>query len=304
MMEMHESPGQETEAGSEPPVWLITGCSSGLGLAVARAAIERGFRVVATARDPQVLDDLTHPWPDSLLRLRLDLLDPDSIEAAVRDALDRFGRIDVLLNNAGTATFGAVEELTDDLLRAQLETNLVGSLAVTWAVLPAMRRQGSGRILQMSSMGGRCAFPGLGAYHASKFALEGASIALAQEVAAFGVFVTLVEPGDFRTPVLDPARLTTADPMPEYADTVGRVREAIAKLDGNQPGDPARAAAAMIAIAASATPPLHLALGPDCYARFKEQLEAQLAELEQWSHLTLSTDLVPDAPAASGGTHS
>ena len=156
----------------------------------------------------------------------------------------------------------------------------------------------------MSSMGGRCAFPGLGAYHASKFALEGASIALAQEVAAFGVFVTLVEPGDFRTPVLAPARLTTADPMPEYADTVGRVREAIAKLDGNQPGDPDRAAAAMIAIAASATPPLHLALGPDCYARFKEQLEAQLAELEQWSHLTLFTDLVPDAPAASGGTHS
>ena len=136
MTEMHESPGQETETGSEPPVWLITGCSSGLGLAVARAAIERGFRVVATARDPQVLDELTHPWPDSLLRLRLDLLDPDSIEAAVRDALDRFGRIDVLLNNAGTATFGAVEELTDDLLRAQLETNLVGSLAVTRAVFP------------------------------------------------------------------------------------------------------------------------------------------------------------------------
>lgn len=279
--------------GETRPVWLITGCSSGFGRAAAVAAIKRGFRVVATARDPRTLDGLAPEAQDDLLRLRLDLLDRDSIKAAVHTTLERFGRIDVLLNNAGIATIGAVEELTDELLRAQLETNLVGPLAVTREVLPAMRRQGSGRILQMSSMGGRCAFPGLGAYHASKFALEGASISLAQEVAPFGVHVTLIEPGDFRTPVLAPGRVVAGEQMSEYDQTVGQVRKAIAELDGTQPGDPVKAAEAMLAVAEADSPPLHLALGPDCYQRFKAQLEEQLAELEAWSHLTLSTDLDP-----------
>jgi NAD(P)-dependent dehydrogenase (short-subunit alcohol dehydrogenase family) len=273
-----------------PPVWLITGCSSGFGRAVAEAAIARGDTVVATARDPARLDDLEHADASRLVRRQLDLLDDASIEASVAETLDRFGRVDVLLNNAGLATVGAIEELDDALLRRQLDVNLFGTLAVTRAVLPAMRRQGDGHLLQMSSMGGRCAFAGLGAYHASKWGLEGASVSLAQEVAPFGIRVTLIEPGDFRTPVLAPGRLAMSEAMPEYRDTVGRAREGIAQLDGSQPGDPARAATAILAVVDAEEPPLHLALGTDCYRRLKEDLQQQLVELERWSHLTLSTD--------------
>jgi NAD(P)-dependent dehydrogenase (short-subunit alcohol dehydrogenase family) len=276
--------------GDGPPVWLITGCSSGFGQAVAQAAIARGHVVVATARDVTALDALEHPDPDRLLRRRLDLVDATSIEDAVASTLDRFGRIDVLFNNAGIATLGAIEEVGDELLRRQLDVNLFGPLALTRAVLPAMRRHGDGHILQMSSMGGRLAFAGLGAYHASKWGLEGASVALAQEVAPLGIRVTLIEPGDFRTPVLAPGRMAVSESMPDYAETVGRAREGIAQLDGRQPGDPARAAEAILAVVEAPEPPLHLALGTDCYERLKQDLEDQLAELERWSHLTLSTD--------------
>ena len=291
---------------SEPPltrtpVWFITGASSGFGAAVARAALRRGYRVAATARDTSSLHHLGDHHPDQLLALPLDLRDTASISAAVARAEAHFGHLDVLFNNAGTLTVGAVEELTDELLRSQLETNLVGPLSLTRAVLPGMRARGRGRILQMSSMGGRCAFPGLGAYHASKFALEGASIALAQEVAPLGIAVTLIEPGDFRTPALSPTRLTVADAMPEYDASVGRARAAIAGLDGAQPGDPDRLAEAMIASSEVDQPPLHLALGPDCYQRLTTQLEAQLDELRAWSELTLSTDFEAVSPRTGPG---
>ncbi len=275
---------------AEPPVWFITGGSSGFGAAVSRAALQRGFRVAATSRNPSSLDDLRAPQPGTLLALGLDLHDGASIRAAVARAEAHFGHIDVLFNNAGTATVGAIEELSDELLREQLETNLVGPLALTRAVLPGMRRRGAGRILQMSSMGGRCAFPGLGAYHASKFAFEGASIALAQEIAPLGIAVTLIEPGDFRTPALTPARLTVSKPMLEYAATVGQARTAIAGLNGTQPGDPDRLAEAVITISQAERPPLQLALGPDCYHRLEAQLAGQLEQMRAWSHLSLSTD--------------
>lgn len=282
--------GVRAEDGDdESPVWFITGGSSGFGAATVRAALARGYRVAATARDAQAIV-AGQPGGEQLLALDLDLRDDRSIVDAVEQAHDVFGRIDVLFNNAGTATLGAIEELTDDLLREQLEINLVGPLAVVRAVLPHMRRRRRGRILQMSSMGGRCAFAGLGAYHASKFALEGASIALAQEVAPFGIRVTLIEPGDFRTPVLSPARLTSSPPMPEYDATVGQARGAIAGLDGTQPGDPDRLAEAVIAVADSADPPLQLALGSDCYHRLEGQLAQQFAELHAWADLSLSTD--------------
>jgi NAD(P)-dependent dehydrogenase (short-subunit alcohol dehydrogenase family) len=290
-----------TESGPDPatakrawpqgaPVWLITGCSSGFGRAVAEAAIARGHAVVATARDPASLDDLGDADAPRLVRRRLDVLDADSIQATVAETLERFGRVDVVFNNAGIATVGAIEEVDDALLRRQLDVNLFGPLAVTRAVLPAMRDQGDGHILQMSSMGGRCAFAGLGAYHASKWGLEGASVALAQEVAPHGIRVTLIEPGDFRTPVLSPARLAISEPMPAYRDTVGRARDGIAALDGKQPGDPARAATAILAVVDAQEPPLQLALGSDCYERLSEELGRQVADLERWSHLTLSTD--------------
>ncbi len=286
---------------TKTPVWFITGASSGFGAAVTRAALQRGYRVAATARDTASLHDLADGHPDQLLTLRLDLRDTGSIRDAVARAEAHFGHVDVLFNNAGTLTLGAVEELTDELLRSQLETNLVGPLALTRAVLPGMRARGRGRILQMSSMGGRCSFPGLGAYHASKFALEGASIALAQEVAVLGIAVTLIEPGNFRTPALSPTRLAMADAMPEYDASVGRARSAIAGLDGAQPGDPARLADAVIAISEVEQPPLQLALGPDCYHRLTTQLVTQLDELRAWSELTLSTDFETVSPTAGAG---
>lgn len=286
---------------TKTPVWFITGASSGFGAAVALAVLRRGYRVAATARDTSSLCDLAAGFPHQLLALRLDLRDARSIRDAVAHADAHFGHLDVLFNNAGTLTVGAVEELTDELLRTQLETNLVGPLSLTRAVLPGMRARGRGRILQMSSMGGRSAFPGLGAYHASKFALEGASIALAQEVAPFGVAVTLIEPGDFRTPVLSPTRLTLAEAMPEYDASVGHVRSAIAGLDGDQPGDPERLADAVIAISEVDQPPLQLALGPDCYRQLTAQLAAQLDELRAWSELTLSTDFETAGPTAGAG---
>ena len=281
-----------------PAVWFITGGSSGFGAATVRAALACGYRVAATARDSRVLRTMDDISSERLLALDLDLRDNASIATAVERTYDAFGRIDVLFNNAGSATVGAVEELTDDLLRDQLEVNVVGPLAVVRAVLPRMRQRRRGRILQMSSMGGRCAFPGLGAYHASKFALEGASIALAQEVAPLGIQVTLIEPGDFRTPVLSPDRLTFSAPMPEYDETVGQARAGIAGLDGNQPGDPDRLAAAVIAVAQSADAPLQLALGPDSYHRLEAQLAEQFAELRAWEHLSLSTDF-PDTDQPS-----
>jgi NAD(P)-dependent dehydrogenase (short-subunit alcohol dehydrogenase family) len=281
------------------PVWFITGGSSGFGAATVRAALARGYRVAATSRDARTLR-AAEQGDARLLALDLDLRDHASITDAVEQAHHAFGRIDVLFNNAGTATVGAIEELTDELLRDQLEVNLLGPLAVTRAVLPQMRQRRRGRILQMSSMGGRCAFPGLGAYHASKFALEGASIALAQEVAPFGVRVTLIEPGDFRTPVLSAARLTFSPPMSEYDETVGRARAGIADLDGTQPGDPDRLADAVIAVAETADPPQQLALGPDSYHRLAGQLAQQAAELREWAHLSLSTDFADVNARAPG----
>ena len=294
------SGGSKVSADDQAPVWFITGGSSGFGAATVRAALARGYRVAATARDARALRTTERSRDAQLLALDLDLRDKASIATAVERATGAFGRIDVLFNNAGAATVGAIEELTDDLLRDQLEVNVVGPLAVVRAVLPNMRQRQRGRILQMSSMGGRCAFPGLGAYHASKFALEGASIALAQEVAPLGVRVTLIEPGDFRTPVLSPARLTFSTPMPEYDETAGRARAGIASLNGTQPGDPDRLAEAVIAVAESADPPLQLALGPDIYYRLEDQLAQQLAELRAWAHVSLSTDFSDiGSPAAS-----
>ncbi len=279
------------------PVWFITGGTSGLGAAVTRAALERGFHVAATSRTPDSFEGLDLPERDELVPLRLDLSDAASIREAVATAEQHFGRIDVLFNNAGGVTVGAIEELSDELLWAQLQVNVVGPLAIVRAVLPAMRQRASGRILQMSSLGGRSAFPGLGAYHASKFALEGASLALAQELEPFGISVTIIEPGDFRTPALSPTRLTSSVPLPEYEHTVGVLRKQLAELDGSQPGDPARLAQAVIAITELDRPPRQLPLGSDCYELLRSQLSAQLEQLHAWAELSRSTDFPPQTSA-------
>ncbi len=280
-----------TSEGDRPLVWFVTGASSGLGAATAEAVLVAGHHVAATARNTDSLADLVERFGDQVTPLEMDLRRPATISAAVAATEARYGHIDVLFNNAGIAVFGAAEEVTDDLLRDQLEVNLFGPLAVARAVLPGMRSRRSGRIVQMSSLGGRVAFPGLGAYHASKWALEGISVAMAQEVAPLGIKVTLVEPGDFRTPVLGPDRMPTADPIDDYADTSGRFRQAVSQLDGNQPGDPRKLASAILELVAAGAPPRHLVLGPDAFNLITAWNADQMAEMQDWAHLSLSTDL-------------
>ena len=265
-------------------VWLITGTSSGFGRRLAEAALAHGDRVVATARRPESLDDLVARDPDRALAVALDVMDRAQIASAVEAALDRFGRIDVLVNNAGHGSVGAVEEIDLGDLRRLMETMFFGPVALTQAVLPHMRERGSGAIVQMSSMGGQVAYPGFGAYCAAKFALEGLTEALAAEVAPHGIRVLLPEPGSFRTGFAG-AGLQQSRELDAYADTVGRTREFITGMDGRQPGDPAKAAAAIVA-ALDEPEPLRLALGADAVDVMGEALGRRRADLEGYADVS------------------
>ena len=225
---------------NENKVWLITGASSGFGRAIAEAALDRGDRVVATARDPDQLSDLA--TADRVHVIPLDVTDPEQRRGAVDGAIGAFGRIDVLVNNAGQTQVGAVEETTDAELRSLFELHFFAPVALTRAVLPHMRAQGGGAIVQMSSVGGQITAPGFGAYCATKFALEGITQALHDEVAPFGIRTLIVEPGAFRTGLFRPDAAYQSQPMPEYAQTVGPTRDYISGGHGLQPGDPAKAA--------------------------------------------------------------
>ncbi|MFC0037696.1 SDR family NAD(P)-dependent oxidoreductase [Actinomadura rayongensis] len=260
-------------------VWLITGASSGFGRAIARAAQAAGDTVVGAVRDPAALDDLE--------TVRLDVTDPAAVEAAVAEVVARHGRIDVLVNNAGRSQIGAVEETTDAELRALMELHFFGPAALVRAVLPHMRARGSGAIVQMSSMGGQLSFAGFGAYSATKCALEGFSEALAEEVAPHGIKVLIVEPGAFRTALFG-GRLYLSEPMPEYADTVGKTREMAATSDGTQPGDPAKAAAAILT-ALDGDTPLRLPLGDDAVDALVAHADAVRAELRAWEPVARAT---------------
>src|SRR4051794_5022457 len=252
-------------------VWFITGSTSGFGRAFVDAARARGDRVVATARRPDALADLKG---DDVLVLPLDITREDAIEPALDASVERFGRIDVLVNNAGIGFVGALEEMSLDDLRRVMETMFFGPAALIRAVLPRMRAQGSGAIVQISSQGGRMAGPGVSAYCAAKFALEGLSEAVAGEVAPFGVRVLIVEPGNFRTGLLGRS-LDTVAAMEEYATTVGVTRSYFASEDGRQLGDPAKAAAAIVAALDADEPPLRLVLGADAL----EGIRAKYQEL-------------------------
>ena len=266
--------------------WFVTGASSGFGLAFAEYALARGYNVVATARQPARLDALAAAAPDRVLLLPLDVTAPGQAEAAVAAALARFGRIDVLFNNAGYGIVGAVEETPEGELRAQLETNFFGAVAVTKAVLPAMRARRSGAIVNISSMGGQMSFGGFGAYSASKFALEGLSEALAQEIAPFGLKVLIVEPGAFRTSFAATA-LKHMPVMDAYRDIVGGVRDFAHDMDGTQAGNPAKAAAAIeLALAAPVTP-LRLQLGADAVTAVRAHSEQLLKDLAAWEKVGL-----------------
>ncbi|MFE2320108.1 SDR family NAD(P)-dependent oxidoreductase [Streptomyces sp. NPDC059441] len=241
-------------------VWFITGTSRGLGRAFAESALERGDKVAATARNVAALGDLVTKYgDDAVLPLALDVTDKAAVAAAVSAAHEKFGRLDVVVNNAGFGLFGMVEEITEQQLRDQMETNLFGAFWVSQAVLPILRRQGSGHIVQISSVGGVAAFPSLGAYHASKWALEGFSESLAQEVAGAGIKVTIVEPGGFSTD-WGGSSATQADPNPAY----DQVREAIAARFGDaRYSAPADAGAALLHIVDAENPPLRVLFGTE-----------------------------------------
>jgi NAD(P)-dependent dehydrogenase (short-subunit alcohol dehydrogenase family) len=261
-------------------VWLITGASSGFGRALAEAALARGDSVVAAARSVEAMDGLAPP--ERVLAVALDVTDSEQRDAAVAQAVERFGRVDVLVNNAGRTQVGAVEETTDEELRALFELHLFAPAALTRAVLPHMRRQGRGTIVQMSSVGGQVTAPGFGAYCATKFALEGLTETLRDEVAPFGINTLIVEPGAFRTGLFRRDAAYESAAMPEYADTVGPTREYVRTNHGLQPGDPAKAAEAIVRALDQDDPPLRLVLGADAIGNIERRLRSVTDELEAW----------------------
>ena len=268
--------------------WLITGCSAGFGQALASAALMAGDNVVATARQADTLAPLVDTAPGRALAVSLDVTDQQQIDAAVTAAEERFRGVDVLVNNAGLASVGAVEELEGPALRQLMDVMFFAPVALVQAVLPGMRDRRRGAIVQMSSMGGQVSMPGFGAYCAAKFALEGLSDALAAEAAPYGITVMIVEPGAFATN-FGAARSQVSPDSGLYDETVGPQRRAVAAMNGSQPGDPAKAATAILEALDAPNPPHRLALGADAVDYIGHALDARRAELDEWAPLSRST---------------
>ena len=278
-------PNTETQ-----PVWFITGCSTGLGRALAARVLKRGHRAVVTARDPGSVTDVVAAYPDTGLALPLDVTDAKQVADTVAQAEARFGHIDVLVNNAGYGYLAAVEEGEDAEVRAMFETNFFGLVALTKRVLPAMRKRGSGHIINVSSVGGLIGNPSSGYYNATKFAVEGLSEALSKEIAPLGIHVTVIEPGPFRTDWAGRSLKQPSKPMDAYANTSGARRAEIKSYSGRQPGDPERAADAIMKVAASSSPPLNLILGAQGLERVRAKLAKFTSSLDEWQAVTLSAD--------------
>jgi NAD(P)-dependent dehydrogenase (short-subunit alcohol dehydrogenase family) len=276
-------------------VWLITGCSTGFGFELCKLVLAQNDLLVATSRNLDPLNDLRPNFDGQLLTLQLDVTDASNVKRVVAAAVQEFGRIDVLVNNAGYGLAGTLEEATDEELREQFETNLFGTLAVTRAVLPAMRQQRSGRILVISSIAGLVSNLGLCLYNGSKYALEGVFEGLAQDVGPLGIKVTIIEPGPFRTKFAGSSLRQTA-PMPEYAETAGRIRHYFDKIDGTQEGDPVRAAQIMLDLVKMDQPPLRLLLGKVAISRLREKYNRVLKDAESWQAVTLSADFPEAGP--------
>ena len=278
-------------------VWFITGASRGFGLEITRAALQRGDSVVASARKQQEVEQALGQQ-ERLLAVPLDVTNEKQAQAAVKSALDRFGRIDVLVNNAGRGLVGAVEEASAEEVRSVFAVNVDGLLNVTRAVLPSMRARKSGRIVNISSVGGFRAWQGWGIYCGTKLAVEGFSEALRAELLPLGIYVTVIEPGTFRTDFLDGSSLGRAKQViDDYKETSGVARNWADSTNHAQLGDPAKAAAAMVEIATAEEPPVRLQLGTDCIAEVESKLAAVAKELNKWRKLAESTDYV-DAPEA------
>ncbi|MBL1201267.1 MAG: oxidoreductase [Nostoc sp. ZfuVER08] len=278
----------------ETKVWLITGTSKGLGRALAETVLEQGDTVVLTARNPELIQDLAASFPENTLAVQLDVTKPEEIQAAVKQAIAKFGRIDVLVNNAGYGILGAIEEVSNAEVRRQFETNFFGVLEVLRTVLPYMRQQGSGHIVNISSVGGFVGYAGTGIYNGTKFALEGISEALAQEVTPLGIKITIVEPGAFRTEFVTRSLVIADSEIKDYEIAIGEMRQGARDILDNQlefqePGDPKKAALAIIKAVNSENPPLRLALGEDAIYAINAKLESVKTELDAWKEVSVNT---------------
>lgn len=276
--------------------WLVTGSSRGFGRALCEAILDAGDNLLATARDPAQLAGLGEGRPGTLATARLDVTDEADAAAAVATAIDRFGALDVLVNNAGYGDVGSIEDTSLDSFRRQIETNLFGTIIMTKAAIPHMRERRSGHIVQFSSVGGRIGAPGRAPYSAAKWGVEGFSEVLAQEMKLIGVRVTIIEPGGFRTDFAG-SSTTLETGRAEYDAVVGNAARMQAAYHGRQPGDPRRGAAAILEIVAAETPPLRLPLGSDAVGAIERSDKARLDELATWRDLSLSTDF----PASTNG---
>ncbi|MBD2515118.1 SDR family NAD(P)-dependent oxidoreductase [Nostoc sp. FACHB-973] len=275
-------------------VWFITGSSKGLGRALAETLLESGETVVLTARNPQLIEDLAASFPEHTLAVQLDVTKPEEVREAVKQAIAKFGRIDVLVNNAGYGILGAIEEVSNEEVRYQFETNFFGVLEVLRTVLPCMRQQGSGHIINISSVGGFVGYAGTGIYNGTKFAVEGISEALAQEVTPLGIKITIVEPGAFRTDFVTRSLVITDIEINDYETVIGEMRKGARdildqKLEFQEPGDPKKAALAIIQAVDSDNPPLRLVLGEDAIYAINTKLELVKAELDAWKEVSVNT---------------
>lgn len=270
-------------------VWFITGSSRGLGRSLTAQVLAKGDLVAATARNTEALNDFVEKYPDQVLPVTLDVTDYDQVNLAVEAAIERFGKIDILVNNAGFGIIGAAEAFTAEQVRSQLETNLYAPIEITRAVLPFMRKQRSGRILQISSVGGRVGNAGLSMYQAAKFGLGGFTEALAKEVIDLGIYVTSVEPGGFRTDWAGDS-MTYAPVVEGYENSVEKRSDFFKSGNFVPMGDPEKAAKVMVDLVESPEPPVHLVLGSEAIGLLKQADAVRTAEMEKWMEVSLSTD--------------
>lgn len=271
-------------------VWFITGCSSGFGSALAKELLENGYRVAVTARNIDQVKTLTEGYPDTAIALTLDVTDPTQIKTAVESAVARFGQIDVLVNNAGIGYFGAIEESEEVEVRKMFEINVFGLAKMTQEVLPYMRKQRSGHILNISSIGGLRSFPGIGFYNATKYAVDGLSESLSKEVAPLGIKVTIIAPSGFRTDWAGRSAKNTSVRIDDYATTAGKNMGDIRGYSGNQPGDPVRAAKAMILVTETENPPLRLLLGAAALKGGRIKLDELKHDFDNWAAVSEGAD--------------
>jgi len=276
-------------------VWLITGCSTGFGRALATNAIQAGHKVIVTARKTEDIKDIVEGFPQTSLAVKLDVTKPDDIKSAVEQSMDKFGRIDVLVNNAGIGYFGAIEESEDEEVRRMFEINFFGLANMTKEVLPIMRKQRSGHIVNIASIGGLVSFPAVGFYNATKYAVDGLSESLSKECAPLGIKVTVIAPSGFRTDWAGRSANNSKTVIEDYATTAGQNKSNIRGYSGNQPGDPVRAAKAIIKAVESANPPMRLLLGAAALKGARNKITELQKDFDAWEETTVGADSPKDA---------